>query len=60
MCAKSTFLWLILSNLILCVSSDDDFCGFGPRAGAIKQRDLDPDCLTLEVFLKEFFRKNYS
>ena len=40
------------------LSSADNHCKqFEPRSGQNAGPDLDPNCLTLMVFLKEFFEK---
>ena len=45
---------LIFRNSLLLVSSADNLCKqFGQDVGP----DLDPNCLTMMVFLKEFFEK---
>ena len=50
---------MILLTLYLLVSSADNFCKqFGPnQARHFVGPDLNPNCLTLIVFLKEFFEK---
>ena len=61
--ANMTLSFQLLLTLYLQVLSADNFCKqFGPRSGPNKAQqnvrsDLDPNCLTLMVFLKEFFKK---
>ena len=66
MLGKPHILSLLINSIkhehsckILFVSSADNFCKqFGPdQARQIVRPALDPNCLTLMVFLKEFFDK---